>query len=175
MTTTIGFLGYSAMQATLALSLHDRFAVSPAQVGWYFMWNGIVYMCYQIFIIRRIRRVLDEWQMTLLGLGLLCAGFGIFAFNPYLFLVPIIAPLFTVGFGTISTTTASLTVHFAGRHAGRALGINSSGICIGAFIGVAVASHLYLIAPSIPYIFSSFLFLVMIGVTMRHMQSVPVG
>ncbi|MFA6091004.1 MAG: MFS transporter [Candidatus Gracilibacteria bacterium] len=164
-------LGFSAMQTTFPLLLADRFSFHEKEIGYLFGFIGIIAIIYQGFLIKYIRNILDEKGMILFGFSALILSFALFAFNPYVWGISIIA-LFPLGQGSINPAVGSLHAHYAGKEVGKALGTNASMMSLGNIIGPFLAGYLYVVWSGAPYIASSIFFLIALGLVFFGLRNV---
>lgn len=95
--------------------------------------------------------------MILFGFTALIVSFILFAINPFLFGICIVA-LFPFGHGSINPAVGSFHAHYAGKAVGKALGTNASMMSLGNIIGPIMAGYLYIYWSGTPYIVSAFFF-----------------
>lgn len=152
-------IGFSAMQTTFPLLLADRFSFHEKEIGYLFGFIGIIAIIYQGFLIKYVRKILDERGMILFWFGALILSFLLFSVNPFFLGIFIIA-LFPFGQGSINPAVGSLHAHYADKEVGKALGTNASMLSLGNIAGPFIAGYLYLIWNGAPYIAASIFFLI---------------
>lgn len=165
-------LGFSAMQTTFALLLADRFSFTEKMIGYALGFVGIVSIVYQGFLIKYVRKALDEKGMLLFWFISLTVSFILFAFNPYFLGIFFIITLFPLGMGSINPAIGSLHAHYAGKEVGKALGTNASMMSLGSIAGPFIAGYLYVFWSGAPYIVSSIFFLSAILLTLLGLRRV---
>lgn len=153
-------LGFSAMQTTFSLLLADRFSFTEKMIGYSLGFIGIFSIIYQGFLIKYVRRYLDEKGMLILGFSAMAISFTLFAFNPFFLGVFAIIAFFPLGMGNINPAIGSLHAHYAGKEVGKALGTNSSMMSLGNIAGPFIAGYLYIYWSGAPYILASIFFVI---------------
>lgn len=165
-------LGFSAMQTTFALLLTDRFAFNEKMIGYCLGFIGIISMIYQGFLIKHIRKVLDEKGMIIFWLASLAISFMLFAVNPFYYGVFAIIAFFPFGQGSINPAVGSLHAHYAWKEVGKALWTNASMMSLGSITGPFIAGYLYVIWNGAPYIGAGACFLIAIVLVLLWLKKV---
>jgi MFS family permease len=77
-TNVVGFLvvfGFSFFETTISFFTADELGYNVRQLTWVFVYLGLVSIFTQGFLVRRLAPALGEKRVTLLGIGLMAAGF----------------------------------------------------------------------------------------------------
>lgn len=164
-------IGFSIMQSGSGQYFTDRFWFN-ADTRWYTMtivW--LVSIIFQGFLVRYVRKVLNEPQMIQVWLFFLIFGMFFLAWNTIPLLVFFILILFPLGMGSFWPSVTALLAKDAGKHAGRIMGINTSmngiwGIVWPIFTGWMYAGH-----ATLPFWCWAALFLVLFVSTLVFFQT----
>lgn len=159
-TTFIVALWFSAMQSTFWMILDERFSLNSQSVWYMFWFIGLTALIYQWFIIRYVKKYLNEAYMIMMGLLFLIVSFLLFSIN-YIFLaIFFIIFMFPIWYGTINPSVASMQAKLWWNHVWKLLWINASMLSLWNIIWPFIAWYSYLIWSWMPYIVSSILFFI---------------
>jgi MFS transporter, DHA1 family, tetracycline resistance protein len=162
--TFIATLAFSPIQTLSGQYYTDLFRFTPIDISLVLVVVGISAILYQGLAIKYVRRYLSEWQMVLMGFGLLAIAFAQMSMlTMAVWIWPFLA-LFAIGNGSILPSVAALIGRNSGDQLGKYLGFNSSAQSLASIIGPIAGGTLYAIAIRLPFITSAGLF-VLAGVS----------
>lgn len=153
-------LGFSSMQSTFWLVMKDRFMIDATGVWYMFWFIWLIALIYQAKLIRYVKLYFKEPQMLLFGLFFLIFSFLLFSVNSYYTAIFFIIFMFPIWYWTINPTIASMHSKLWAKHVWRLLWYNASMISLGNIFWPFLAGSLYLLWDWLPYVFSSFLFII---------------
>lgn len=132
-------LAFAAVQSMSTQFYADRFHFDATKIGLTMAMVGLISIVYQGFLVKYVRKYLDEVEMIRLAFFILAFGFIGFSLNmsPY-FLFFWIA-LFPLGMGSFQPSVGSLIAQNAGNEVGKVMGYNTSIQSIGQIIGPIMA------------------------------------
>lgn len=151
------FLGLSMsnMQTTFPLILKDVYQVGEKHIGYFLAYVWITSVVYQWFLMKYVRKFLNERQMILIWATLLWCSYLGYALNSWYPLIFILVPLTPLGMGTTNPAIAGLTSRNSGKFTGKALGTLSSSNSLWALIWGSLSGYLYTFSPFYPNFVSS--------------------
>ncbi|MBP9778992.1 MFS transporter [Candidatus Gracilibacteria bacterium] len=158
-------IGFSVIQSGSGQFYTDKFGFDANLRGYTMAIVGLVSIIFQGFLVKYVRRYLNEERMLQVGLIILSIGMILLASNEYAILVFYIIILFPLGMGSIGPSLASMLSKDAGKHAGRIMGMNTSITGIGGIIGPILTGGLYKFSITLPFWASSGLFLILFMVS----------
>lgn len=164
-------LGFSAMQTTFSLLVADRFSFDEKMIGYCLGFIGVIAIIYQGFLIKYIRRVLDERGMILFWFTILAISFALFSINPFFIGIFVIVACFPLGNGSINPAISSLHAHYAGKEVGKALGTNASMMSLWSIAWPFLAGYLYVFWNGAPYVSASIFFLIAAGLVFYGLKN----
>lgn len=156
--TFIATLAFSPIQTLSGQYYTDLFRFTPIDISLVLVVVGISAIFYQGLMIKYVRRYLSEWQMVLMGFGLLAIAFSQMSMvTAVVWIWPFLA-LFAIGNGSILPSVAALIGRTSGDKLGKYLGLNSSSQSLASIIGPIAGGTLYAITIRLPFITSAGLF-----------------
>lgn len=160
-------IGFSAIQGGSSQYTAEKFHFDPSMIGFSMAVVGMTSVLYQWFLVKYVRKYLDEVRMMQFGLGLIAVGMILYAMNNVGWAVFFITILFPLGMGSFNPSLATLLSKDAGSHVGRVMGMNTSTVGIGGIIWPILMWWLYAIHIELPFwgsaaIFSALFIIVMV-------------
>jgi DHA1 family multidrug resistance protein-like MFS transporter len=156
--TFIATLAFSPIQTLSGQYYTDLFRFTPIDISLVLVAVGISAILYQGLMIKYVRKYLSEWQMVLMGFGLLAIAFGQMSMlTTAVWIWPFIA-LFAIGNGSILPSIGALIGRNSGDQLGKYLGLNSSSQSLASIIGPIAWGTLYAVAIRLPFMTSAGLF-----------------
>jgi MFS transporter, DHA1 family, multidrug resistance protein len=157
--TFIATLAFSPIQTLSGQYYTDLFHFTPIDISLVLVAVGISAILYQALMIKYVRRYLSEWQMVLLGFGLLTIAFAQMSMvMKAIWIWPFVA-LFAIGNGSIVPSIGALIGRNSGDQLGKYLGLNSSSQSLASIIGPIAGGTLYAITIRLPFMTSAGLFI----------------
>lgn len=160
-------LAFAAIQAMSTQFYADRFSFSAVQIGYTMAMVGLVAVIYQAWLVKYVRKYLDEYQMLTFAFVVLIIGFAWFSFNesPYwLFFWVIFFPL---GMGSFNPAVGSLLAKTAGKEVWKVMGYNTSIQSIWQIAWPILAWLLYITpGTNVPFLASTAIFVVLFWVSL---------
>ncbi len=163
-------IGFSVIQSWSGQFYADKFHFNADFRGYTMAIVGLVSIIFQGFLVKYVRKYLNEQRMMQMWLMLLAIGMVFLAFNEYAVLIFFIIILFPLGMGSFNPSVSSLLSKDAGKHAGRVMGMNTSVTGIGGIIGPVLTGWLYAIHITFPFWASAVLFLLLFSVSIFSFQ-----
>lgn len=161
-------IGFSVMQSGSGQYYADRFSFTADTRGYIMSIVGFVSIVFQGFLVKYVRKYLDERMMMQVGLGILVIGMTLLAANTHPYFIFFIIILFPLGMGSFGPSIGSLLAKDAGKHAGRVMGMNTSISGIGGIVGPILTGWLYAIHITLPFWSASVLFLTLFIATVMY-------
>lgn len=160
-------LAFSAIQAMSTQFYTDRFLFTTQQIGYTMAMVGFVSILYQAWLVKYVRKYLDEYQMLRFAFVILIFGFIGFSLNSspiWLFFWVIFFPL---GMWSFNPAVGSLFARNAGRDTGKVMWYNTSIQSVWQIIWPILAWLLY-IKPgtNLPFLASSIIFVILFSVSL---------
>jgi MFS transporter, DHA1 family, tetracycline resistance protein len=160
-------LAFAAIQAMSTQFYADRFSFSATQIGYTMAMVGLVAVLYQAWLVKYVRRYLDEYQMLTFAFVILVIGFAGFSLNEspvWLFFWVIFFPL---GMGSFNPAVGSLLSKTAGKEIGKVMGYNTSIQSIWQIAGPILAGLLYVTpGTNAPFLASAAIFVVLLSISL---------
>ncbi len=152
-------LGFSGLQMNFPLFSHRRFGWSARENGFFFAYVGVLAVFVQGVLYGRIRRVMPESHLALIGLGLMAMGLSGIAITPAAWILYLSVGIAALGSGvSIPSLTALLSLRAPASSQGQLMGGQQSVIGVANLFGPALAGVSFqFLAISAPYWFSSLL------------------
>ncbi len=151
-------IAFSPIQGINSQYNIDLFHFTSQQISYVLILVGFTSVVYQAFLIKYVRKYLNEVSMIRFGLGLLLVAFCLQAVNRSEFWLWVIIPLFPLGMGAVQPAISSIVARDAGHSAGKYLGMNNSYTSLGNIAGPFLAGYLYAHSIFLPYWVSAGLF-----------------
>jgi len=156
---------------TSTLLWESKYHLSAAEIGYMFMYIGVLSVIFQGTLIGFFQRRLGEKKMLVLGCLSMAIGLASLPFVPPDYFLPLeyLSLLFMVMGNALllPTTTSLISKLVSPSEQGKVLGINQSFAALGRFIGPMVGGALYGIAYHMPFWVGAIL---MIGVMMLALR-----
>lgn len=158
----IFILVFSGLEFTLAFHAHTRLSYGPAQLGYLFLYIGIVLILMQGLIVRRLARLVNERNLAITGILSSVFSYAILAYanTPFAFYVGSYFLAVSVGFTTpslSSLTSLYATENSQGRHQGK---FRSSGSLARALGPIFAASVYFYYGAQVAYLTAPLLLLI---------------
>ncbi len=164
---------FSMMHVTSTLLWESKYHLSAAEIGYMFMYIGVLSVIFQGTLIGFFQRKLGEQKMLVLGCLSMALGLSSLPFVPPDYFLPLeyLSLLFMVMGNALllPTTTSLISKLVAPTEQGKILGINQSFASLGRFIGPMLGGALYGVAYHMPFWVGG---LLMIGVMMLALRFV---
>jgi MFS family permease len=144
---------FAAMETTFALWANDAFGWGPQQVGYVFLFVGLVLVVVQGLLIGPLSRRFGEARLVLAGAALIAAGL---AGTPFALSLPrllVVTALLAVGMGLLNPSMNSLISRQAGSdERGGVMGVSQSAGSLARIVGPLIAGPLFaLLGRDAPY------------------------
>lgn len=136
-------IGFSVIQSWSGQFYADKFHFDANLRGYTMAIVWLISIIFQGFLVKYIRKYLNEQRMMQVWLTILTIGMILLALNEYAILVFFIIILFPLGMGSFNPSLSSLLSRDAGKHAGRIMGMNTSVTGIGGIIWPILTWWLY--------------------------------
>ncbi len=162
LTSFLAAFWFSAMQSTLPLVVSDRFWLGSKDIWYLFWFIWIIAIIYQAKLIWYVKERLKDYQMIIFGLSFLTLSFLLFSINNTYYLIYFIIFMFPIWYWTLNPSIASLQSKIWKNHVWKILWINSSFVSMWNVIWPLLAWNLYLIWNWLPYVISSWFFIIAI-------------
>ncbi len=163
-------IGSSVMQSGSGQFYADRFWFNADLRGYTMAVVGLISIIFQGFLVKYVRKYLNEQRMMQVGFALVSAGMILLAWNTYAPFVFLIIILFPLGMGSFGPSIASLLSQDAGKHAGRVMGMNTSMTGIGGIIGPIITWWLYAMHIALPFWYAGGLFLILFILSVIYLK-----
>jgi DHA1 family tetracycline resistance protein-like MFS transporter len=154
-------IGFSVIQSWSGQFYTDKFDFDANLRGYTMAIVGLVSIIFQWFLVKYVRKYLNEERMLQVWLIILTFGMILLAANEYAFLVFFIIILFPLGMGSIGPSLASMLSKDAGKHAWRIMGMNTSITGIWGIIWPVLTGWFYATHITLPFWASAWLFFVL--------------
>lgn len=152
-------LAFAAVQSMSTQFYADRFHFDATKIGLTMAMVWLISVVYQGFLVKYVRKHLDEMMMIRLAFFLLTFAFIGFSLNTNPYLLFFWIAIFPLGMGSFQPSVGSLMSKHAGREVGKVMGYNTSIQSIGQIIGPIVAWMLYVSPGSgLPFMVSAIVF-----------------
>ncbi len=146
----------AGLEATFQLFHIERIQITPLQLGYLFLFSGLVDAVVQGGIVRRIKNGTETtwiiWSQVIAALGL-----ALTFFTTSLVMAGITLCIFTAGNALARTTLVALTTKESGGNYGTAAGVNYSMDNLGRIIGPLTFAWLFTQLPDTLYVISAVL------------------
>jgi MFS transporter, DHA1 family, tetracycline resistance protein len=144
---------FAAMETTFALWANDAFNWGPQQVGYIFLFVGLVLVVVQGLLIGPLSRRFGEARLVLAGAALIAAGL---AGTPFALSLPrllVVTALLALGMGLLNPSMNSLISRQAGSdERGGVMGVSQSAGSLARIVGPLIAGPLFaLLGRDAPY------------------------
>lgn len=158
-------LAFSGMEFTLTFLAHDRFAYTPLQNTWLFLFTGVVVAGVQGGLVRRLAPVLGEKKLALRGLVLVMPGLALIGLAPSETLLYVGLGFLALGSAfTTPSLSALVSLYAPESRQGEALGVFRSLGSLARAVGPLVAAVLYWQLGSVaPYVGGALFLLLPLG------------
>jgi multidrug resistance protein len=104
----IGMFAFSLFTSVLALWLYARFGVSEKQIGWFFVYTGLLSLVMRSVVLGPVVDRLGEMTAMRIGTACVAVGLSLFAVVPSVWLFVALTPLLPIGTALLFPTTTSL-------------------------------------------------------------------
>ncbi len=158
-------IGFSVIQSWSGQFYTDKFGFDANLRGYTMAIVWLVSIIFQWFLVKYVRRYLNEERMLQVWLIILSIGMILLASNEYAILVFYIIILFPLWMWSIGPSLASMLSKDAGKHAWRIMGMNTSITGIWGIIWPILTGWLYKFSITLPFWASSWLFLILFMVS----------
>ncbi len=162
-------IGFSVIQSGSGQFYTDKFDFDAKLIGYTMTMFGLISIIYQWFLVKYVRKYLNEQRMMQVWLLFLTFWMILLALNQTAFLVFFIIILFPLGMGSFGPSLASLLSQDAGKHAGRVMGMNTSATGIGGIIWPILTGWLYASDITLPFWASAWLFFFLFIVSVMYL------
>lgn len=152
-------LAFASMQSMSSQFYVDRFQFSATQIGYTMAVVWLVSIIYQWFLVKYVRKYLDEVSMMHFALFISTVGFIGFALNTSPIFLFLWVMIFPIGMGSFRPSVGALMAKNAGKEVGKVMGYNTSIESIGQIFGPILAGMLYMQpGTGLPFIVSACIF-----------------
>ena len=152
-------LGFAAVQSMSTQFYADRFHFDATKIGLTMAMVGFISIIYQWWLVKYIRKYLDEIMMIRLAFCVLLIGFIGFSFNQSPYLLFFWIALMPIGMGSFQPSVSSLIAQSAGNEVWKVMGYNTSIQSIGQIFGPILAGLAYIVPGSgLPFLISAGIF-----------------
>jgi MFS transporter, DHA1 family, tetracycline resistance protein len=135
---------FAAMETTFALWANSAYGWGPAQIGYVFLYVGVVLVIVQGALIGRLSRRFGEARLVAAGATLIALGLFLLPFALVLPLLLVVNALLAMGMGLLNPSINSLISRQAGSdERGGVMGVAQSASSLARVIGPAVAGVLF--------------------------------
>lgn len=151
-------VAFSSIQGMSPQYYKDVFSFTPKEIGYTMSVVWLVSILYQGWLVRYVRKYLDEVSMVRFAFLILLFGFIGFSLNTsphWLYFWVIFFPL---GMGSFHPSVSSLLGRKAGNEVGKVMGYNTSIASIGQIVGPVLMGSLYALDQVTFFWFSHFVF-----------------
>ncbi|MCK6611620.1 MAG: MFS transporter [Bacteroidia bacterium] len=148
-------MAFSMMQISSTLFWKDVFGLDEKQIGWVFMYIGVVGAFIQGFLVGKLNRMLSGRQLLVYGVVLMAAGLFLMTVYPNGVFWPQLLALtvLSLGNGFLSPAISSTISRYAGpNRQGQVLGSNLSFSSLARVAGPALGGWLYGFAAFVPFL-----------------------
>lgn len=146
----------AGLEATFQLFHIERIQITPLQLGYLFLFSGLVDAIVQGGIVRRIKNGTETtwiiWSQVIAAIGL-----GLTFFTTSLVMAGITLCIFTAGNALARTTLVALTTKESGGNYGTAAGVSYSMDNLGRIIGPLTFAFIFTQLPNTLYVVSAVL------------------
>jgi MFS family permease len=152
--TLLATIAFSAMEATLALLLNDRFGYDESAAGYFFAFVGIVMAIVQGALVGRLVARFGERPLVVAGLAILTAALALLAVPLWTSTAILLGALGLLAAGAGLQTpavTALISRHAPPAAQGTTLGVGQSMSSIGRVLGPLLGGAVYAINVEAPY------------------------
>ncbi len=136
-------LGFAAVQSMSTQFYADRFHFDATKIGLTMAMVWLISVVYQGWLVRFVRKHLNEVMMIRLAFFILAIGFIGFSMNQSPYFLFFWIALFPLGMGSFQPSVSSLMAQNAGKEVGKVMGYNTSIQSIGQILGPIMAGLLY--------------------------------
>jgi DHA1 family tetracycline resistance protein-like MFS transporter len=154
-------IGFSVINSWSGQFYTDKFDFDSKLLGYTMAMVWLISIIYQWFLVKYVRKYLNEEHMMQTWLLVLTIGMILLAINETALLVFLIIILFPLGMWSFNPSLSSLLSKDAGKHAGRVMWMNTSVTGIGWIIWPVLTGWLYGINITLPFWASAWLFFVL--------------
>ncbi len=152
-------LGFAAVQSMSTQFYADRFHFDATKIGLTMAMVWLISIVYQWWLVKYIRKHLDELKMIRLAFLVLLIGFVGFSLNQNQYLLFFWIALMPIGMGSFQPSVSSLIAQNAGKEVGKVMGYNTSIQSIGQIFGPIIAGMAYITPGSgLPFLISAGIF-----------------
>lgn len=152
-------LAFAAIQSMSGQFYADKFHFTPAEIGYTMAMVGLVSVLYQGWLVKYVRKHLNEISMIHFAFFLLLIGFIGFSLNQSPIWLFFWVAVFPLGMWSFQPSLGSLLAKNAGKEVGKAMGYNTSMQSVGNIIGPILAGSLYAFPGSnLPFLVSAGVF-----------------
>jgi multidrug resistance protein len=169
-------IAFSAMEATLALVLKDRFGYGPRDAAYLFALLGVMMAVVQGGLVGRLVRRFGEPALVIAGTGLLAVGLALIGAPLPSTLVLLVGVLVLVaaGVGLYNPSLTGLVSRLTPRTIqGTTLGVTQSMASIGRILGPLAGGLLYGLGGGLPFYFGAALMALATVLMALHAPSLP--
>jgi DHA1 family multidrug resistance protein-like MFS transporter len=155
---SMSFLGQFALtlfEGTFALHGQRVLGFGPAQMGLVFMICGLAMAAAQVSVVGWLIGRIGEKPLLSVGFGLMGVGLVLLMTAQTLGLILVYVAIFAFGMAALSPSLAALVSKQAGRHSGRALGMQSAVNSLGQAGGPLVGGLLLAWYVHVPYLLTA--------------------
>ncbi len=156
-----GTLAFSSIQSGSSQYYADVFGFNADKIGYTLSLVWLIAIIYQGWLVKYVRKYLNEKQMIRVALFLMAVSLMLFAMNRSVFWLFFIIPLFPLAMWSFQPSISSLIANKAGKEVGKVMGYNTSIISIASIIWPFMVGILYSIGESYPFYASSAIALVL--------------
>ena len=140
----LSVFAFSNFEATLTLTLQDRFEYSKLQMLLVYLFIGVTLAAAQGFLVRRLLLRVPERSMIRAGFLMMAAGLAGLAISDGLPLLLVSLAIAVTGFGCVTPSLSSLVSKQAGpADQGGIMGLAASASALGRIFGPFVGSTIY--------------------------------
>ncbi len=171
----LAMLAFNALPPIFSLYLHDRFAITADEIGYFFMVFGAVGVIMRTAPVGWVNARLGEVRTMRLGTGLLLVGFVLVPLAPTLPLFVAAQILLPLGTALLFPANSALVSHRAEQHEmGVTMGVQQTYRGIAAILGPAYAGWAYeKLGQPVPFFLSAGIILVVFYLVVRLREDAP--
>ncbi len=166
---------FSMMHVTSTLLWESKYHRTAAEIGYLFMYIGVLSAVFQGTLIGFFQRRLGEQKMLVLGCLSMAIGLASLPFVPPAYFMPLeYLSLLMMVMGNsllMPTTTSLISKMVSPGEQGKILGINQSFASLGRFIGPMVGGALYGIVYHMPFWVGGLLMLLVMSLAVRFVRA----
>lgn len=172
----LAMLAFNALPPIFSLYLHDRFAITADEIGYFFMVFGAVGVIMRTAPVGWANARLGEVRTMRLGTALLFVGFVLVPLAPTLPWFVAAQVLLPLGTALLFPANSALVSHRAGQHEmGVTMGVQQTYRGVAAILGPAYAGLAYeKWGRPVPFFLSAGIILFVLYLVMRLREDVPV-